>query len=187
MRRAELALIPTRIGADRWRHAVICRQPPAACNGLLSHRHVIAHALGVHPIIVLADSDIERPVDLGAVHVALHLNVMLRLRLLDALAFQFVKALLTVRLELGNVSRFRCFRHARLDDAIEATADMTAKVHFRLLFTGGADVDTDSTKIGHDLPFLVMPAPEKPLDASGKRGLNRPSKRQPQPPVARVP
>ena len=119
-------------------------------------------------------------------HVALHLYVMLRLRLLDAFTIQFVKTLLTMRFELGYMLLRRGLGHAGMDDAVQTATDMTAQIHLRLLLIGGSNVDADGAKVGHNLPLLVVPAPEQALDASGELRLHCPAKRQPKPPVTRV-
>ena len=87
MRITELALIPARVCADRWRHAFFQRQPVAAVNVLLSHSLVVTYSLGVDVVVVLADRHVQGPINLGAVHVELHLDKVFRLGLLDAFFF----------------------------------------------------------------------------------------------------
>ena len=81
-------------------------------DALLGHLFLVAHALGIDAVVVLADGHVQGPVNLGAVHVELHLHPVLGLGLLDPVLLQVVKGLLAVRLELGHVALLGRFRHA---------------------------------------------------------------------------
>ena len=117
----------------------------------LCQRLVQLHTLGVDAVVVFADGHIQRAVDLGAMHVELHLHEVLGLGLLDSMLLKVGKALGAVRLELSHMVLLGCLRHARLDDGVDAARHMRAKVHARLVAaSGAADVQANGTQVCHD-------------------------------------
>ena len=71
---------------DTHRDAVGADDATATGNGLLSRCLVVSDPLDVQSVVVFADGDVERTLDFGRVHIALHLDVMLGLGLLHAIA-----------------------------------------------------------------------------------------------------
>ena len=101
VRRAELALIPVRRSAwTRLWHPLGQCDPLSECYQLPSGFRVKVHALEVIPIIVLADSGIQRTLQPGAQHVDLHLRPVLGLGFLNAIFRQRIKGFFVVRLDL---------------------------------------------------------------------------------------
>ena len=87
-------------------------------NKFLGQFFVKAHSLGVDAVVILADRQVQRPVDFGAEHIDLHLDVVHPLGLLNALFDHSIKRLLGVSLELGDVLALFGTRHARMNHAI---------------------------------------------------------------------
>ena len=79
IRGTELALIPCRIGRDRWRHPVVQGDTATTFDGLYGYLTVVIDPLGIHPVIVLADGNVYGLLDVSAVHIDLHLHKMLPL------------------------------------------------------------------------------------------------------------
>jgi hypothetical protein len=157
----------------------------ATPDELLGHLLVVAHSLGIDAVVVLADGHIQGAVDLGAMHVELHLDEVLGLGLLDPVLLQVSKTLAAVRLELGHMALLGRCRHARLDDGVDAAGHMRTEVHARLL-TAGAHIHANGAQVRHDGGLLHLAPAEQAQDAARKLGLDSPAKRQPQPPVAWV-
>ena len=89
--RTPLTLIPTGVGRY-WRgDAFGGGNAPPAIEQVLRGLLVVFHALGVEPVVVFADGDVKRTLDLGAQHVDLHLRPVQGLGNLHALLFQIIK------------------------------------------------------------------------------------------------
>jgi hypothetical protein len=92
---AEFALIPVRAGTGaRLRHPIRQRDPATAIDIFEGHLFVVIDPLGVDAVIVLADGIIEGAGYLGPVHIHLHLNKVLRLRLFDTVLTKIVERFL---------------------------------------------------------------------------------------------
>lgn len=186
VRIAELALVPGWVGTDGRRHAVLKRQPAASLDVPLGHILLVAHTLGVDAVVVLADSHVQGPVDLQAVHVELHLDKVLGLGAgYRPGLLKGCKALAAVRLELGHVALLGRCRHARLNDGVDAAGHVGTEVHARLLLAG-ANIHADGAQVRHDGGLLHLATPEQAQDSAWELGLDSPPEGQPQPPVAWV-
>ena len=78
-----LTLIPGRVRRYRLRHTFGQGNPTASIQELFRCTLVVLDAFGVEPIIVLADGHIERPFNVGPVHIQLHLAPVDRLGFVD--------------------------------------------------------------------------------------------------------
>ena len=79
-------------------------------------------------------------------------------------------------LELCNMTCFWRFRDATLNDSVNATTDMGAKVNPCLLAINGAsDMDTNQAKVRNDLGFLIIPTAEHSQDAPREDLLDCPA------------
>ena len=183
---AELALIPRWIGAEWRRHSVGQRDAATPINRLLCGFGVKLYAFGVDSVVVLTDCQVERHVYLGAKHVDLHLGPVLWLGLLYAILDQSIKRLLAVSFELGKMALFRCFWHARFDDAVDAAADVRAEVNPVLGIAGAANVDANGAQVGDNRCLLHVATAEQAKNAAWECWLHGMSKLKPQPSVAWV-
>ena len=148
MRWTEAALIPARISTQRLWHPIGQSQPLAALNIPLGHSTIIANALGIDSIVILADCQIKRTLNAGAVHINLHLDEVHRLGFLNAILDHIVKRLLRVRLKLSDVALLWRLRHARLNDAIKASRNMASKADALLIVcTSMANIDPNGAKV----------------------------------------
>ena len=131
------------------------------CNQLGCKGLVIAHPLGVQPIIILADGQIQRSVNLSAMHVCLHLGIVHGLGKLDAYLQYIVKRFLGMSLELGNMTFSRRSRYARLNNSVNTAADMAPKIHPCLPTFGRVNLNPDSLEVGNDSRLLIMTTPKQ--------------------------
>ena len=120
MRWAKAALIPRRIIRQRRRNVIANGDPLTARYELFGGVLIVAHSLGIQPIIILANRHIKCAINQQAVHIDLHLRPVLRLRFLDAIFIQLVKTLFVCRLKFCNMTLRRRFRDAAFDDRIGA-------------------------------------------------------------------
>ena len=81
--RAHFALIPGRVRRYRLRHTFGQGNPTASIQELFRCTLVVFNPFGVEAIIILADGDIERPFNVGPVHIQLHLAPVDRLGFVD--------------------------------------------------------------------------------------------------------
>jgi hypothetical protein len=88
--------------------------------------------------------------------------------------------------DLEDVSLLRCLRHSALDDAVNASAYVTAKINARLLRSGVSHHASRRAEVSDDRLFLPLPSPEKTLDAAGKSRRICPPEPEPNLPLARA-
>ena len=86
--------------------------------------------------------------------------------------------------ELRNVAGFLSTGNAGLDDTVNRSANVRTHVEEDLVFACVGDFNSDGFQISRYDVFLVVAAPEQPLDATGELLTHRPAKRQPEPSVA---
>ena len=91
-----------------------------------------------------------------------------------------------MRLELGNVALLGRFRHARLDDAVDAARHVRTEVHARLLLSCATHIEADGAQVRHDGGLLHLAPAEQAQDAARELWLHGPPEGQPQPAVAWV-
>jgi hypothetical protein len=85
---------------------------------------------------------------------------------------------------LRNVAGFLRAGNAGLNDAVDRSANVRTHVEEDLVFACVGDFNSDGFQISRYDVFLVVAAPEQPLDATGELLTHRPAKRQPEPAVA---
>src|SRR5690606_28492593 len=123
---------------------------------------VVADPLAVDLIGVLANREVVGPLHPGEMHVDLHLAVVLRAGLLDAVAFQLGEPLRVRRLEFEHVPLARFAEPA--PGTIERPAEVAPVLaHLELLAGGLVDLvhfDTDRPQVSNEARLLPLPGIE---------------------------